>query len=256
MSHSVRLGLTALLISSFAIGCAVGVDDGDTAGVVTIQDTSSAPASPPSAGGDEADPSARVGGDPVYFGEANALEGTSDVDTPPSYSFELVADAHMTIELSRRNEDGPNTIGFTLYRVTDGDANVELGSAYGQYGSAAVSLYTVHGGTYAIQLINGLKPETLVLHLDCNSGTCAPRRQPGEVCGDGSAMQCDKGLVCLFEDGACQQPEEPGHCQIAPADCASKYAPVCGCDGRTWGNDCFARQAGVSILSSGECEAN
>jgi len=117
-----------------------------------------------------------------------------------------------------------------------------------------MSLYTVHGGTYVIQLRDGLSASALALDLSCLSGTCAPRRQPGETCAASGQLQCDKGLVCRFADGECKAPEQPGRCEVPPTDCKSAYEPVCGCDGETWGNDCFARQAGVSVLHSGSCK--
>ena len=36
--------------------------------------------------------------------------------------------------------------------------------------------------------------------------------------------------------------------------CIQIYDPVCGSDGRTYSNDCFASAAGVEIAHQGECK--
>jgi Kazal-type serine protease inhibitor-like protein len=77
----------------------------------------------------------------------------------------------------------------------------------------------------------------------------------GSEC-DGSPGQCGSGHVCELPAGAaCGTSERKGSCRPAgeAVACTAELAPVCGCDGQTYGNACAAAKAGATVVSEGAC---
>jgi hypothetical protein len=75
----------------------------------------------------------------------------------------------------------------------------------------------------------------------------------GETCDSIAAIQCDEGLWCEHPAGQCKVADAAGTCAKAPEVCTQDYNPVCGCDGKTYGNDCMRKGAKVQLDHVGEC---
>lgn len=76
----------------------------------------------------------------------------------------------------------------------------------------------------------------------------------GKVCGGIAGVLCPKGQICDLPPGQCRGADLQGECRIRPEDCFGIYQPVCGCNGKTYPNDCERLRAGVQKDHEGACE--
>ncbi len=74
------------------------------------------------------------------------------------------------------------------------------------------------------------------------------------ACGP-NGTPCLNGEFCKFPVGSCGTSGDPGLCTPRPGACPDIWNPVCGCDDKTYGNECDADAAGVSLAHRGECGA-
>lgn len=104
------------------------------------------------------------------------------------------------------------------------------------------------GQTYSNSCFANMAGTSVVHEGECD----AP--PPAGECGGLAGLACDAGEYCHYEeDQMCGAADQLGTCQPQPEVCIELFAPVCGCDGQTYGNSCKAAAAGVSVVHEGEC---
>lgn len=95
-------------------------------------------------------------------------------------------------------------------------------------------------------------------------GACAPAvpalpsRAPSArpVCGGVAGVICSLATeVCVYNTNVCPPTDSNGFCvntvALEPSDCPA--GEVCGCDGRSYSDQCAAWRAGVSVRAFGAC---
>ncbi len=75
----------------------------------------------------------------------------------------------------------------------------------------------------------------------------------GAMCAGFAGFPCNPGLYCSMTPQQQVIADGAGTCRAQPRMCTKEYRPVCGVDGRTYGNACEASSHGVNVRKPGQC---
>lgn len=80
-----------------------------------------------------------------------------------------------------------------------------------------------------------------------------PPRDAGRTCGGIGGLRCNANELCDRTAGQCNVTDATGICVVTPTFCSRVFQPVCGCDRKTYDNDCVRQMAGVAKDRNGPC---
>jgi hypothetical protein len=152
-----------------------------------------------------------------------------------------------------------------LYRVS-ATTRKPYGKALAYNDDTRVEGWTVRTNTvpnpYSSSIVDFVLPETRAYALvastyDGSTGKAEVviKSQDGKQQCSGliAYPECPSDMYCAVPDNTCNGADLPGYCEPRPQFCLEIYSPVCGCDGKTYGNDCERKGAGVPLDHTGVC---
>jgi hypothetical protein len=95
----------------------------------------------------------------------------------------------------------------------------------------------------------------LMMLAGCGENALPAEPANAVVRSDDGCGGCPDSEFCELETGACDNAGDNGHgaCKPRPQICVENYQPVCGCNGKTYGNDCARQAAGAQLAHAGPC---
>jgi hypothetical protein len=101
----------------------------------------------------------------------------------------------------------------------------------------------------------GIAVLALALVVVTSSAFAQQPKKPAQQCGGFVGITCGAGQFCQFKPYTCGVADMFGQCTRRPTACIRIFQPVCGCNGKTYPNDCERQRAGTSLRAPGKCPA-
>lgn len=74
-------------------------------------------------------------------------------------------------------------------------------------------------------------------------------------CGGIAGLRCPPDMYCAYgQSQKCGAGDRMAACKPRPEACTEEYKPVCGCNGKDYGNACVAARDGTSVRKEGTCK--